>query len=87
VRESGYPSVIIVGWSGLLAPAGVPAPVLGRLQGALAQSLALPEVKTAFARQGAKAVGSSSEGFGRLIQSEAQKFSVIIRAAGLEGTQ
>jgi tripartite-type tricarboxylate transporter receptor subunit TctC len=87
VRESGYPSVIIVGWSGLLAPAGVPPQVLGRLRGGMAQTLALPEVKSAFARQGAKAVGSSSEGFGRLIQSEAQKFSVIIKAAGLEGTQ
>jgi len=79
--------VVIEGWSGLLAPVGVPPQVLGRLQGGVVQTLALAEIKSAFARQGAKAAPSSSDAFGRLIQSEAQKFSVIIKAAGLEGTQ
>ena len=69
------------------AAAGVPPRVLGRLQGGMAQTLALPEVKAAFSRRGAKAAPSSSDAFSRLIQSEAQKFSVIIKAAGLEGTQ
>jgi tripartite-type tricarboxylate transporter receptor subunit TctC len=88
VRESGYPGVIMVGWSGLLAPAGVPPQLLDRLQGGIAQSLGLPEVKNAFSRQGARAIsGSSPEAFGRLIQSEGQKFSVVIKDAGLEGTQ
>jgi tripartite-type tricarboxylate transporter receptor subunit TctC len=88
VRESGYPSVIMVGWSGLLAPAGVPPQLLDRLQGGLAQSLVSPDVKNAFSRQGAKAISSSDpEAFGRLIQSEGQKFSVVIKDAGLEGTQ
>jgi tripartite-type tricarboxylate transporter receptor subunit TctC len=87
VRESGYPRVVIAGWSGLLAPAGVPQQVLHRLQNGVVQILALPEVKSAFARQGARAAPSSSDAFARLIQSEAQKFSVIIKAAGLQGTQ
>src|SRR5215467_6728007 len=43
VRESGYPGVVIEGWSGLLAPVGVPPQVLGRLQGGVVQTLALAE--------------------------------------------
>src|SRR5262249_1548024 len=31
VVESGYPSVIVVGWSGLFAPAGVPPAIVGRI--------------------------------------------------------
>jgi tripartite-type tricarboxylate transporter receptor subunit TctC len=87
VRESGYPSVMMVGWSGLLAPAGVPPQVLTRLEGGLVQSLGSLDVQNAFSRQGARAISSSPEGFGRLIQSEGKKFSVVIKAAGLEGTQ
>jgi tripartite-type tricarboxylate transporter receptor subunit TctC len=88
MREAGYPSVVMVGWSGILAPAGVPPQVLRRLHGALAPIVTSPEVKDAFARQGAKAVSSNTpEAFERYIKSQADKFSAIIKAAGLEGTQ
>src|SRR5947209_7453664 len=40
--ESGYPSVIVVGWSGLLAPAGVPRPIITRLHSGLVRVLAMP---------------------------------------------
>ena len=31
VRESGYPSVVVVGWAGLLAPAGTPPQIVNKL--------------------------------------------------------
>jgi tripartite-type tricarboxylate transporter receptor subunit TctC len=88
VVESGYPTVVVVGWSGLLAPAGVPPQIIKRLHGGLVRALAMPDVKDAISRQGSKAVSSSSpEEFARYIQSETQKFHAVIRAAGLEGSQ
>src|SRR5438034_448292 len=37
VVESGYPSVIVVGWSGLFAPAGVPPQVVNRIYSGMAK--------------------------------------------------
>ena len=45
VVESGYPSVIVVGWSGMLAPAGVPKPIIDKLHAGLVKVLAMPDVQ------------------------------------------
>jgi tripartite-type tricarboxylate transporter receptor subunit TctC len=88
VVESGYPSVIVVGWSGLFAPAGVPPQIVNRIYSGMAKALAMPDVKDAIARQGSKAVSSGSpQAFERYIKSEAEKFRPVIKAAGLEGSQ
>ncbi|HEY7243722.1 MAG TPA: tripartite tricarboxylate transporter substrate binding protein [Xanthobacteraceae bacterium] len=88
VVELGYPSVIVIGWSGLLAPAGVPPWIIRKLHGGVVRVLAMPDVKDAIARQGSKAVSSTSpEEFARYIKAEAEKFHPVIRAAGLEGSQ
>jgi tripartite-type tricarboxylate transporter receptor subunit TctC len=86
--EAGYPSVVVVGWSGLLAPAGVPPHIIGKLHSGMAKALAMPDVKEAILKQGSKAVSSSSpQAFERYIKSEAEKFHPVIKAAALEGSQ
>jgi tripartite-type tricarboxylate transporter receptor subunit TctC len=86
--EAGYPSVVVVGWSGLLAPAGTPPQIIGKLHGGMVKALAMPDVKEAILKQGSKALSSASpEAFERYIKSEAAKFHPVIKAAGLEGSQ
>ena len=85
--ESGYPTVIITGWSGLLAPAGAPREVVTRLHSEVARHLTAPEVKEALIRQGAEPVGSTPDQFAAFIKSEAQKWSRVIKQAGLEFSQ
>jgi tripartite-type tricarboxylate transporter receptor subunit TctC len=86
--EAGYPSAVVVGWAGLLAPAGTPPQIISKLHGGMAKALAMPDVKDAILKQGSKAVSSSSpEEFARYIKSESQKFHGVIKAAGLEGSQ
>jgi tripartite-type tricarboxylate transporter receptor subunit TctC len=88
VVEAGYPSVVVVGWSGVLAPAGVPAPIIAKLHAGLAQVLAMPDVREAITRQGSNPVSSKSpDDFARFIRAETDKFHAVIKAAGLEGTQ
>jgi tripartite-type tricarboxylate transporter receptor subunit TctC len=88
VAESGYPGVVIVGWSGILAPAGVPKPVIDKLHAGLARVLAMPDVREAITKQGSNPVSSASpEAFGQFIRSEMDKFRPIVKAAGLEGSQ
>jgi tripartite-type tricarboxylate transporter receptor subunit TctC len=86
--EAGYPGVVVVGWSGLLAPAGTPPQIISKLHGGMVRALAMPDVKDAILKQGSKAVSSTSpEAFARYIKSESEKFLPVIRAAGLEGSQ
>lgn len=85
--ESGYPSVIITGWSGLLGPAGVPRDVVNRLQREVARHLLSPQLKESMMRQGAEPVASTPEQFAAFIKSEALKWSQVIKRAGLEFTQ
>ena len=86
--EAGYPSVVVVGWSGLLAPAGTPPAIIAKLYAGMVKALAMPDVKEAILKQGSKAVSSKSpEDFARYIKSESEKFYPVIKAAGLEGSQ
>jgi tripartite-type tricarboxylate transporter receptor subunit TctC len=88
VVESGYPSVIVVGWSGVLAPAGVPKPIIDKLHAGLTRVLAMPDVRDAITKQGSNPVSSRSpDEFTAFIRSETEKFHAVIKAAGLEGSQ
>ncbi|MEA2981356.1 MAG: hypothetical protein QOF09_3179 [Alphaproteobacteria bacterium] len=86
--EAGYPKAVVVGWAGLLAPAGTPPQIVNKLYAGMAKALAMPDVKNAILRQGSKAVSSKSpEDFARYIKAEMDKFHPVIKAAGLEGSQ
>jgi tripartite-type tricarboxylate transporter receptor subunit TctC len=88
VAEQGYPSVVVTGWSGILAPAGVPKPIIDKLHDGFVKVLAMPAVKAAVAKQGSPAVSSKTpEDFGRFIKAEMDKYRPVIKAAGLEGSQ
>nr|WP_138922560.1 tripartite tricarboxylate transporter substrate binding protein [Hylemonella gracilis] len=52
--EAGYPQINADTWIMLVAPKGTPAPVLGKLEKAIAKILATAEAKEALAAQGAE---------------------------------
>jgi len=86
--ELGYPSVVLVGWAGIFAPAGTPREIVAKLHASVAKALASPDVKDAIFKQGSRAIGSKSpEEFSAYVKAEADKYRTILRAAGLEGTQ
>ena len=85
--ESGYPAVIITGWTGLLAPAGTPGELVSRLQAEISRHILSPELKESIRKQGAEPVGSTPREFAAFIKSEAKKWSQVIKRAGLEFTQ
>jgi len=88
VAEQGYPGVVVVGWGGILAPAGVPKPIIDKLHDGFVKVLAMPDIRAAIAKQGSPVVSSKTpEDFGRFIKSEMDKFHPVIKAAGLEGSQ
>jgi tripartite-type tricarboxylate transporter receptor subunit TctC len=86
--EVGYPSAVVVGWAGILAPAGTPKPIIDKLYAGMAKALAMEDVKQAIIKQGSEPVASkSADDFGRFIKAEIDKFRPVIKAAGLEGSE
>ena len=85
--ESGYPGLVITGWTGLLAPAGTPADIVQKLSRELNRHLSTTEIRERMASQGSESAPSTPEAFAAFIKTEAAKWSKVIRAAGLAHSQ
>jgi tripartite-type tricarboxylate transporter receptor subunit TctC len=81
--ESGLPGFEAVGWFMVMAPARTPAPVMGRLQAALAEALAQPAVRERLTGDGAEVVASRPEEARRFLETEIQRWGAVVKAAGL----
>jgi tripartite-type tricarboxylate transporter receptor subunit TctC len=84
ISEAGIPNYEALQWFGVLAPAATPAPLVKRLQVAIAEALHLPEIKRRLALDGAEPVGSEPEAFAAFIKAEIDKWNVVAKAAGIE---
>jgi tripartite-type tricarboxylate transporter receptor subunit TctC len=71
-------------WFGVVAPAGVPREVIGRLNADINAVLALPEVKNRFAEQGVRVIGGSPESFGAYLQAQTRRWAKVVKDAGLQ---
>ena len=87
MTEAGFKTVVITGWTGLLAPAGTPRDIIDRLQKEIAARLLAPDTRENLSRQGAEPVASTPDQFAAFIRSEMAKWSAVIKTAGLEATQ
>jgi len=85
--ESGYPGLVMTGWTGLFAPAGTPPEIVAKLSREVVRTLALPEIRERMAREGSEAASSTPEAFTAFVKAEAAKWQKVIRIAGLEHTQ
>src|SRR5262245_43183274 len=82
--ESGYPDYVLSFWTGIVAPAGTPADIVAKFNGALNASLQLPAVKANLARQNVEPNITTPREFAGFIASEAEKWGAIVRAAGIK---
>ncbi|MEO7241265.1 MAG: tripartite tricarboxylate transporter substrate binding protein [Variovorax sp.] len=81
--ESGYPTVLVSGWTGIVAPTGTPAPIVGRLHDEVVKALAQPDVRNTLAKAGAEPVGSTPGQFGDFIKGEIVKWGSAVKQAGV----
>jgi tripartite-type tricarboxylate transporter receptor subunit TctC len=85
--ELGYPDVVVVGWTGLVAPMGTPLDIRNKLSRDIGRVLAAPDVRATLAVRGSELTSSTPEAFGVFIKAEIEKWSKVIRAVGLENSQ
>jgi tripartite-type tricarboxylate transporter receptor subunit TctC len=82
--EAGLPRVVSDSWYGLIAPAGMPPPVLSKIHAAAVEALRLPEVASQIDKLGATAAPTSAEEFRSLIDEEQKKWKQVIQASGVK---
>jgi tripartite-type tricarboxylate transporter receptor subunit TctC len=81
--ESGFADLQAEAWIGLVAPAGTAAPRIARLNAALAEVLAMAQMKERLASLGFQPLVNGPQDFDNLIATERIKWSAVIRSAGL----
>jgi len=85
VAESGVPGYEAIAWQGLVAPAGTPKAVIVRLNAEFVKALKQPDIAAKFNEQGFETVASTPEWFAQYTKTEIEKWSKVIRAAGIKG--
>lgn len=85
VAESGVPGFAVTTWFGMAAPARTPRPVIERLNSEFVRALNAPDIRERLAALGADPVGNTPEQYTAFIQSELEKWTRVIKAAGIKG--
>ena len=83
IAESGVAGYDVEGWFGLFAPAGVPRPIITRLNHEVVRILQDPKVKESLLAQGAEPIGDSPEAFAAFVKKEHDRWAKVIRDAGI----
>lgn len=82
IAESAVPGFSAVGWTGLLAPAGTPQPIIRKLNAEVVRVLPLPDVKEKLAGDGSEFGKNTPEQFSAFIKQEIAKWAKVIKASG-----
>jgi tripartite-type tricarboxylate transporter receptor subunit TctC len=83
-EAAGLPDFEVLGWFGVVAPAGTPKEAVGRINAEIVGILSLPDVKQRLSEQGAEAAPSTPEEFGRRIREDTVKWGKVIKATGMK---
>jgi tripartite-type tricarboxylate transporter receptor subunit TctC len=85
IAESGYPEFETRTWYGLFGPAGMPADIARKLHADLEKALQVPEIANNLIAQGWDITASSPERFSVVLQSEFDRWSAVVKRAGIKG--
>jgi tripartite-type tricarboxylate transporter receptor subunit TctC len=78
------PGYLAPTWTGVIAPAGVPRPIVDRLNAAINKALVSEAFKAKFARIGDEAAGGTPEDFAATIKTDSAKWGDVIKRAGIK---
>ncbi|MCJ0765248.1 tripartite tricarboxylate transporter substrate binding protein [Variovorax terrae] len=81
LRESGVNGAEVRSWFGLVAPAGVPRPVVDKLAAELARVAESPAIRASFATQGVMIRVKSGEDYARYIAADVAQWREVVKAS------
>jgi tripartite-type tricarboxylate transporter receptor subunit TctC len=81
--EAGINGMVIEQWWGVIAPAGLPKPILDRLHSEIVKAVQSPEVRARFAILGVEPATNSASEFKDLIRAEAKRWAAAAKTLNL----
>jgi len=82
--ESGYPDYVLTFWTGVVAPAGTPPPIVARLNDAINDGLKSPALQEGLAKLNVEANVTSPQDFAAFLAAETDKWAGIVRTTGIK---
>ena len=82
--EAGVKDYEVVGWYGLLAPAGTPPAIVEQLSSEIARAMSTAAMRERATQEGATPVGSTPAQFDRFLREEIAKWTRVIHDAGIK---
>ena len=84
ISEAGVKNYEVYEWNGMFVPSTTPAEIVTRLNTAVREVLAMPEVKARFDALGSEIVGSHPDEFRKRLAAESARWAETIKAAGIK---
>jgi len=84
LAEAGLKGFAAVNWWGILFPAGVPRPIVDKVNADLVKALATQNVKSRLGELAVATISSSPEEFGKFMADETARWGKLIKDAGLK---
>jgi tripartite-type tricarboxylate transporter receptor subunit TctC len=82
LAESGLPGFEVTSWYGIAGPAGLPQPVIARLNSEVNKALSSPQMKERMAALGVDGTPGTPDQFAAFIQRDTAKWAKVIKDSG-----
>jgi len=84
IAETALPGYEAINWWAVLAPAGVPQPIVAQLNSRINAISRMPDFIAALAREGAEPAAATPAEFRKFLQAEISKWTKVIETAGIK---
>jgi tripartite-type tricarboxylate transporter receptor subunit TctC len=84
VAEAGLADLQFGSWNGLHVPAGTPAPIIEKINGAVAKARNLPDVQARMREVGLEPEGGTPAEFGEFVKSDIGRWARIVKETGVK---
>jgi tripartite-type tricarboxylate transporter receptor subunit TctC len=84
MKELGLDELSLEFWAGMWAPAGAPADIVERLNGAINEALQSPEMVASMKKLGFESRIGSSQDFAAFVAAEIPRWTAVVKASGVK---
>jgi tripartite-type tricarboxylate transporter receptor subunit TctC len=82
LAESGFKGYSIMSWGGVFGPAGLPKPIIDRLNAEINEALRNQQVRELMASEGIEVQGGTPEQFQSYLSAEISRWSKLVKESG-----
>ncbi len=82
LNEAGVPGYETVIWLGIMAPTGTPRPIVEKLNAEITRVVNSPEMREAWAKQGATSMSMTPDEFAHFMREDIEKWARIVKSSG-----